>query len=116
RDRGRTMALRVPHRLAAGLAGPLNEILFGGGYSLASGDQHRGTMEFIAVPPLFKDAKARVKSKPLPGANGFAGLPREGAGLELDLAAVRAADVRGADRIPVELRAELPRRGFANYL
>jgi hypothetical protein len=37
--------------------------------------------------------------------------PRDGAGLELDLSAVRHAD-----RLPVGLRQGLPTRGFVNYL
>lgn len=111
RDLGRTMALQVPHRMAHGLAGTLSEVLFAGEYLPAPGPMGRADFEFIAVPPLRKDSKADDKRKPVAGGNGTYGLPKEGAGLEQDLSTQRLAD-----RVPADLRAELPRRGFANFL
>jgi hypothetical protein len=52
---------------------------------------------------------AGVQRTPRDG--GSTVLPREGAGLELDLTAPRHVD-----RLPSELRPDLPRRGFVNYL
>jgi hypothetical protein len=109
-DSGRTMTLRVAYRMMPALAAPVNDIVFAGAYALPDGDLRLGRLEFVAVPAISK-GKTADKRKPHPGANGFAGLPREGAGLELDLAAPR-----GGDRMPTEMRAQLPRRGFANYL
>ncbi len=64
--------------------------------------------EFVPVPSSAQSGEGR---KRLPASNGCAPLPREGAGLEQDLAMPR-----GADRIPGDLRAVLPKRGFANFL
>jgi hypothetical protein len=111
RDSGRTMTLQVPYRLAAGLARPLGDILFGGAYVGLPEQRDPGLLEFVAVPPVAPTGKADDKRRQRPGTNGVAALPREGAGLEVDLTAPR-----GADRIPADVRAELPRRGFANYL
>ncbi len=104
RDLGRTMMLQVPYRMKNELGGLLGDILFAGEYLVPSRQTDAG-LEFIAVPPLRKEPKSKA------GANGVAALPREGAGLEQDLTAQRSAD-----RVPADLRAELPRRGFANYL
>jgi hypothetical protein len=111
RDLGRTMALQVPYRMEAGLARSVGEILFGDAYVLPTGQHQQRGLEFIAVPPLREGAMLPDKRKPTSPRNGFAALPREGAGLELDLAAVR-----GADRMPADVRAGLPRHGFANFL
>src|SRR5262249_24304016 len=89
----------------------VGEILFGDAYVLPTGQHEQRGLEFIAVPPLRQGAKTMDKRKPTSPRNGFATLPREGAGLELDLAAVR-----GADRMPADVRAGLPRHGFANFL
>jgi hypothetical protein len=106
------MTLQVPYRLAAGLARPLGDILFGGAYVGVPPEQpDQGLLEFVAVPPVAPPGAADDKRRQRPNTNGVAALPREGAGLEVDLAAPR-----GADRIPADVRAELPRRGFANYL
>ena len=86
RDHGRTMDLQVPYRMMAGLAGPISEILFGGPHIPLPNTIPQGSLEFIAVPPLRKDTKADGKRKPAPGVNGLPALPREGAGLEQDLA------------------------------
>jgi hypothetical protein len=106
RDLGRTVALQVPYRMENGLAGPLSDILFAGDYLVAPDAHGVGRLEFVSVPPLRKDDKR----KSAPGVNGFPALPH-GAGLEQDLTVQRIAD-----RLPSDLRAELPRRGFANFL
>jgi hypothetical protein len=111
RDLGRTMSLQVPYRMAANLARSVSEILFGGTYVVPAGQEEQGGLEFIAVPPLRQGVKALDHRKPFSVRNGLSALPREGAGLALDLAAVR-----GADRMPADVRADLPRHGFANYL
>ena len=112
RDLGRTMALNIPHRMMAGLASPLSDILFGGAYLATPIEKGPGALEFVAVPALGAYSKSvQAPMQCSSGKNGLAHLPREGAGLEQDL-----TEQRSADRIPSELRAELPRRGFANFL
>lgn len=131
RDLGRTALLQVPYRMTAPLARTVGNILFAGEYLPPSvgltlrvrsetqngpGELHaerEAHVEFIAVPPSRKEdaRKADDRRKTPTHLNGAAGLPREGAGLEQDLAAVRIAD-----RLPADLRADLPRRGFVNFL
>jgi hypothetical protein len=94
RDRDRSTVLQVPYRLGRPLADVVGPVLFPGeclAGLLAPGD---GAFEFVAVPPPRRPE-----------------WPREGAGLEQDLAAGRHGD-----RLPAELRAELPRQGLVNYL
>lgn len=98
RDLGRTACLQVPHRFARPLAEAVSAIAFPE-ESLwpllpAGGSADTSGLEFVAVPPPRK-----------------AELPREGAGLEVDLSAARHAD-----RLPADLAAGLPPRGYANYL
>ena len=107
RDLGRTMTLRVPYRMSAGLAEPLNEILFAGAYLAHALPDGTAALEIVAVPPFRAAVEPRKRS---PGTNGSSPLPREGAGLEQDLGLPR-----GGDRIPADLRGVLPRRGYANY-
>jgi hypothetical protein len=111
RDLGRTMALQVPYRWSPGLAGAINSIAFGGALALMPNPAPADVIEFIPVPPLAKAARHEDKRRHSPGTNGHNGLPREGAGLEQDLTTFRLAD-----RLPSDLRSQLPRNGFANYL
>jgi hypothetical protein len=96
-DRERSVFLQVPYRMNRPLAAVVGPLLFAETclselLSLqASADAH---FEFIPVPALRRPE-----------------LPREGAGLEQDLAANRHGD-----RVPSDLRAELPRKGIVNYL
>jgi len=120
-DLGRTACLEVPHRMTPALAAVLWDLLLEEVLPPASDPAHAApccpAVEFVAVPPLTHGKGTRDKSKaeridrgPTPPT--FAGnLPRSGAGLELDLAAPRQGD-----RLPSELRAGLPGRGFVNYL
>jgi hypothetical protein len=129
RDPGRTARLDVPHRMHPELAGFLSEMLFAGAYQVA--DQATGSataagcgrngygscVEFVPVPAAVagdkkkKDRGHRAReSAGTPAAVAFA-LPKGGAGLELDL-----ADRRHRDRLPSELRPDLPEHGYVNYL
>lgn len=123
RDRGRTARLDVPHRMQAGLAAFLSDLLFGGGYRIgdaaaaatgppfrcAGRDHCSSPVEFLAVPPLAIDAPVR-RANGHAAARARAARPA-GAGLELDL-----ADHAHRDRLPTELRPFLPPLGLVNYL
>ena len=95
--RDRAVYLQVPYRQHRPLADVVGPLLFAETCLVhllaarASGPAH---FEFIAVPALRKPE-----------------WPREGAGLEQDL-----ATGRHGDRLPAELRGELPRKGIVNYL
>jgi hypothetical protein len=96
-DSQRAIFLQVPYRHARPLAQTISEVLFPEDclWSLLPEALAVGPLlEFVAVPPLRKSE-----------------LPREGAGLELDL-----TSTRHADRLPAEMRHGLPTKGFANYL
>jgi hypothetical protein len=115
RDTGRTVRLDVPHRMHPELAAELSNWLFPYGYRLPrlAGAAHatngqRTPVEFVPVPPPVaevdrKNGRRAGSTRP-PSSKG-------GAGLELDL-----ADVRHRDRLPSELRPELPALGLVNYL
>jgi hypothetical protein len=96
-DSRRTVFLQLPYRFARPLAQAVSTVLFPDDSlwpllpPLSTVEPH---LEFVAVPALRKPE-----------------LPREGAGLELDLTATRHAD-----RLPAELRPGLPLEGFVNYL
>jgi hypothetical protein len=128
RDLGRTLRLDVPRRMQPPVAAFLSGLLFESkeGYQLPA-DWRRGlapgrrAVEFVAVPaPSASPASRRPHEtgtgKPENGRR-TAGpaqrgpTPKGGAGLEVDLAAGRHSD-----RLPTELRAGLPSRGFVNYL
>ena len=97
RDRERTVFLQVPHRMLRPLADVVGPLLFPEVCLckvLGSPSAAHAPFEFVAVPAPRK-----------------AEWPREGAGLEQDLAAGRHGD-----RVPSELRAELPRKGLVNFL
>src|SRR5262249_20767982 len=131
--------LEVPRRMLAPLAAVLSDLLFDGheccsyrtagcqsGHLSDLQQAHLGSngrsfaFEFIAVPAL---APEQAPSRPGGTASGrhdngrraVAALHRSihskgGAGLELDLAAARHLD-----RLPYELRAELPHCGLVNF-
>jgi hypothetical protein len=96
-DHERTVFLQAPYRFAPPLAQVVQSVVRAGEWLTAAAPAGSFTgkgFEFIAVPALDKQE-----------------WPREGAGLELDLAAPRHLD-----RLPVGLRQGLPGRGFVNYL
>lgn len=111
RDLGRTLTLGVCHRAKPGLGALLSDLFFAGRMlpapTPAAADDHAG-FQFIPVPaPVLENGKKLAR----PVGSILSAWPREGAGLEIDLTAIRTAD-----RIPSDLRAMLPRRGFVNYL
>lgn len=111
RSRERTTLLQVPYRMEAALAAHLGELLPWGKDLLPA---RMGTpettvcpVEFVAIP-LLRNEPGETRKKPA-GAGQL--WPRDGAGLELDLALPR-----NGDRLPIECRIHLPDRGFVNYL
>jgi hypothetical protein len=135
RDLGRTVRLDTLHRMDVPLAAFLGDLLgvgsldtsippggpilpraVGGPNAARSGWQ--SPVEFIPVPPLPKMAD---RGKERDGERGGPATPaaasslvlsrKGGAGLELDL-----ADPRQRERLPAELRPELPKQGLVNYL
>jgi hypothetical protein len=141
RDLGRTVRLDVPRRMHPPLAAVLSDLLFDGheccSYRISacqpahpSGleNSHVGSngksyaVEFIPVPglgPPERDPRRPGQAGPARQENGRRALAaphrsipvKGGAGLELDL-----AGARHVDRLPSELRADLPNRGFVNYI
>ncbi|HMF17033.1 MAG TPA: AAA domain-containing protein, partial [Gemmataceae bacterium] len=102
RDIGRAITLLNPYRMQPELAAILTDLLFGEHTDAASDRNGNGNgaprpLIFVPVPSLRKRTVSTV-------------LPKEGAGLELDLTATR-----GGDRLPADLRAALPGRGIVNY-
>jgi hypothetical protein len=96
-DRERSVFLQVPHRMVRPLAEVVGPLLFPEAFLckvLEPPPAAETPFEFVAVPALRR-----------------AEWPREGAGLEQDLSAGRHGD-----RVPSELRAELPRKGLVNFL
>ncbi len=96
-DRDRATFLQVPHRMDRTLADIVGPVLFA--------DTCLGRLLACAAPT---GAAVELVPVPTPRRPDW---PRDGAGLEQDLAASRHGD-----RLPVELRAELPRKGIVNYL
>jgi hypothetical protein len=112
RDPGRTVRLDTPYRPRPSLAAFLSDLLFANAYRLGADavNGHSPVVEFVAVPALTADAgrtehSRRGNGTPRPRSS------RGGAGLELDL-----ADPRHRDRLPSELRPDLPATGLVNYL
>jgi hypothetical protein len=94
-DQERTVFLQTPHRFTKPLARMVQSVVRANEWlQHRSSEIARQAFEFVAVPPLSKHD-----------------WPREGAGLEVDLAVGRQAD-----RLPAGLRQGLAPRGFANYL
>ncbi|MBL8796844.1 MAG: hypothetical protein JNM56_23285, partial [Planctomycetia bacterium] len=119
RDLGRTALLETPHRMHPEIAAFVSRLLFDGAYRLkrptpAPASAH--ALEFIAVTC---DTEAAVRLGEATRArqeNGRRGATvtrprptRGGAGLETDL-----TDARHRERLPVELRGDVPLQGFAN--
>lgn len=126
-DLGRTISLQIPYRMRVELSEVLSDLLFQGTYVVpracgpseaGRAENHAGlacstgAVEFVAVPPLRKenghkpDARHKRNAAPKQSAGR---LPQEGAGLELDLTMTRPGD-----RLPADLRGDLPARGFVN--
>jgi hypothetical protein len=113
-DPARTVRLDVPYRARPELADFLSDLLFG---SANGQPQHTNgstpAFLFVPVPAQGADPGPRTEN----GRRGGGGGPqrprpaRGGAGLELDL-----SDLRHRDRLPSELRPELPETGLVNYL
>jgi len=97
-DSPRTALLQVPHRMAPALAEFLGDALFGGAYTVPAAANRSCGVHFVPVPALRKSDQ------------GVAELPPGGAGLELDLTTARCTD-----RLPPDLRTNLPTKGFVNY-
>jgi hypothetical protein len=109
-DFGRTARLPVAHRAEAGVAAFLASLGIGAVPPKSPGTAANPAVEFIPVPALANEPQARRR-----GDVGLTGqqrrLPplRGGAGFDLDL-----ADARQRERLPAELQARLPDRGFVN--
>jgi hypothetical protein len=114
RDLGRTIRLDVLHRMEPHLASFLAGLL-GSGSELCLGRAARrsangctASVEFIAVPPLAR-AEGRRDGRRSSTEATLTISRKGGAGLELDL-----SDPRQRDRLPMELRGDLPNQGFVN--
>lgn len=121
-DLGRTARFDVPYRMHPELADFLSELLFAGEYRVARGEaaargfadsigfSTNGTptlVEFIGVGVSKQDDRRDAKyAAKRPGQT-----KKGGAGLELDL-----TDKRHRDRLPSELRGDLPDAGLVNFL
>lgn len=127
RDLGRTVRLPVAHRMHPDLAAFLDDLLFAGSLLPRARDTagpnglacaRDAVVQFVAVPAL-SETQARKAgdlggSKPDNGrraAGASRARPgRGGAGLEVDL-----ADPRQRERLPLELRDQLPSQGLVNW-
>jgi hypothetical protein len=97
RDRERCVFLQIPYRMYRPLAEVVGPVLFPDtclAQLLTTRSATEAHFEFVPVPLLRKPE-----------------WPREGQGLEHDL-----ATSRHGDRLPADLRGELPRKGIVNYL
>ncbi len=124
-DLGRTVHLDVPHRMHPDLASFVSHLLFAGEYRVGDngvpGDVPASpngpcAVEFVPVPPPKGERPKTKRENALAATTNslslspFAMRLKGGAGLELDL-----SDPRQGERLPVELRADLPNQGFVNY-
>jgi hypothetical protein len=126
-DLGRTAYLDVPYRMHPDLAAFVSDVLFAGGYRLETDRQANGRgaaaanfrcpggngcaslVHFLSVPAAAAEPQDRNRPRAAKAAK-----PRSakgGAGFELNL-----ADERHRERLPAELRPELPEQGLVNYL
>jgi hypothetical protein len=130
RDLGRTVRLDVCYRMEPALAAFVSESLFVGaadGYATSpfiefqsvERNGYSAAVEFVPVPELREAAGTREPRNAGLGDSKFGGttnprpaaLPRRGgAGLEIDL-----AEPRQRERLPPELRSDLPNQGLVNY-
>ncbi len=95
-DAERSVFLQMPYRFSRPIAKMLQAVVRPADWLIGYTQEKSAAdhaCEFVAVPALTKHE-----------------WPREGAGLELDLAAAKQAD-----RLPAGLRPGLPMRGFVNY-
>jgi hypothetical protein len=136
RDLGRTARLDVPYRMAPDLLAFLGEMLHQAGAvpvmagagvpalgedALAALRGGGPAVEFVAVPSLREGdrrsevsggrGRGRSQTATLTRAQVAAPARKGGAGFELEL-----TDVRHRDRLPGELRGDLPDRGLVNFL
>jgi hypothetical protein len=114
RDIGRSVRLDAVYRTEPHLGAFLADTLFSGQQNPLAPPANNAqngqapAVEFIAVPPLA--ARDRPKGVPQPAHFARSSLPSKGgAGLELDL-----TDARQRERLPADLRADLPSAGFVN--
>jgi hypothetical protein len=112
RDLGRTVRLETLYRMEPALAAVLSDLLWEGAahFPESAAEGSAPAVEFVAVPPVEAGRGRRERPEPTEPSRA-AGLPRAGAGLELDLSGPRRAD-----RLPTELRPLLPAAGVVNYL
>jgi hypothetical protein len=107
-DTGRTARLVAPQRTHGRLAAFLGDVLFREeGLTLGAAAHPGDAVEFVPVPGLTGDR--RGGKAPAPGPRSQPA--KAGAGLETDL-----SEAGRADRLPTELRADLPAHGFVNYM
>lgn len=118
RDLGRTALLEVAHRMRPPLAALFSDMLYGGrivervetgpvtAAGNGTGNGHGAPMVFIPVPALRRKENKQADKQADKQASA---LPREGAGLELELGVGRSHE-----RIPGELRGLVPSRGLVN--
>lgn len=103
RDQGRTLSLHRCHRARGSMAALWSDLLFTDSHHPAA-EYDGASLIFCPVPPPQREnGKKGLPATPV-------AWPKEGAGLEIDLTAIRTVD-----RIPSDLRAKLPRKGYANY-
>lgn len=98
-DSGRAIALTHSYRMQPELAAVLADLLFGERSHHAKTEINGSGRPFVFIPV------PSLRKRTTPNS-----LPKEGAGLELDL-----TSTRGGDRLPADLRAGLPGRGLVNY-
>jgi hypothetical protein len=122
RNLGRTVRLTTLHRMDPSLAQFLSDLLFHGTFQKGIHVLSTGAMSglphvlFIPVPVLHGprhsgDKRGNRKDGGSTSLRNRSFLSRPGAGLETDL-----ADLRQSDRLPGELRSQLPRCGIVNYM
>lgn len=121
-DLGRTAVLTQTYRMRPNLAELVAEWLAPAGYwpitasAPARNGERAAVVEFMAVPALPRARADRPRTRSdrsrghSPPHTSDGHLPRTGAGLELDL-----AEARDRARLPAELLAHPPERGFVNY-
>jgi hypothetical protein len=105
-DLGRTAMLKTPHRMDAGLALFLSDLLFDEGYEPCPAARG-ASVAFVAVPAL---ESSNGSAKSARSGASHSKPARGGAGLEIDL-----GDVRRRELLPADLRSSLPQRGVVNY-
>jgi hypothetical protein len=108
RDAGRTAHLDVPHRMTSALAAFVFDLAGAPPMPAESPNASTPSVEFVSSAP--PRSAARPSRRPSSGPARVPAPPMGGAGLEVDL-----ADRHQRERLPTELRAQLPERGLVNY-